>query len=111
MRQFQRDYSSNTQVRSYPQGLDAEIFTFAALERAFQAATELYQREHVTPYIYQHPELFSLTNYVGQPDLSHHRWTLDTPEDCSIEQIYDALRSSALFTTQQILELFARQLN
>ena len=105
------DYLSNTMVRSYPQGLDAEIFTFATLERVFQQATELYQREHVTPYIYQHPELFRLINYIGQADLSHHRWTLDTPEDFAfISQIYDALSpTNPLFSTAQILDLLSRQ--
>jgi spore coat polysaccharide biosynthesis protein SpsF len=105
------DYLSNTLVRSYPQGLDAEIFTFATLERAFHEATELYQREHVTPYIYQHPELFTLSNYLGHPDWSQHRWTLDTPEDFMLlEQIYHALYPhNPVFTTQQILALFARQ--
>ena len=105
------DYLSNTMVRSYPQGLDAEIFTFATLERTFQQATESYQREHVTPYIYQHPELFTLTDFIGQPDLSQHRWTLDTPEDFDlITKIYDALYPNApLFTTAQILDLLTHQ--
>jgi spore coat polysaccharide biosynthesis protein SpsF len=105
------DYLSNTIVRSYPQGLDAEIFTFAALERTFHEATELYQREHVTPYIYQHPELFRLQNYIGKADLSNHRWTLDTPEDFElIDKIYCALYPhNPLFTTAEILALFERQ--
>lgn len=105
------DYLSNTMVRSYPQGLDAEIFTFAVLERVFHEATEIYQREHVTPYIYQHPERFRLQNYVGKVDLSAHRWTLDTPEDFElIDQIYRALYPrNPLFTTAEILELFNRQ--
>lgn len=105
------DYLSNTMVRSYPQGLDAEIFTFAVLERAFHEATELYQREHVTPYIYQHPEIFKLHSYLGKVNLSNHRWTLDTPEDFElIDKIYRALYPhNPLFTTAEILALFDRQ--
>jgi spore coat polysaccharide biosynthesis protein SpsF len=57
------------------------VFTFAALERAWREAREPHQREHVTPYIYQHPELFKLHAYKARTDLSAERWTLDTPED------------------------------
>ncbi len=75
------DYLSNTVTRTYPRGLDAEIFTFDALEKAHTEATSAAEREHVTPYLYRHPEMFRIEQYTGEQDLSHHRWTLDTVED------------------------------
>lgn len=105
------DYLSNTLTRTYPRGLDAEIFDFAALERTQREATQPFEREHVTPYIYGHPERFALRNHAGTPDLSHQRWTLDTDEDWRlIEAIYTALyRPDRLFATEDILNLLDRQ--
>jgi spore coat polysaccharide biosynthesis protein SpsF len=101
------DYLSNTLNRSYPRGLDAEVFTFAALEQAFQEAHFAYEREHVTPYLYEHPELFALHNQTADEDLSAYRWTLDTLEDWKlIEQIYEILyRDGRLFTTDEVVAL------
>lgn len=107
----QLDYLSNTLTRTYPRGLDAEIFDFAALERTQREATQPFEREHVTPYIYCHPERFALRNHAGAPDLSHQRWTLDTDDDWQlIEAIYAALyRPDRLFGTEEILDLLDRQ--
>lgn len=101
------DYLSNSLERSYPRGLDAEIMTFDALAKAWREGTEPYQREHVTPYIYQHPELFILENYGNLEDLSFHRWTLDTDDDLRlIAKIYAALgREDGFFSTARVLDL------
>lgn len=105
------DYLSNTLNRTYPRGLDAEIIDFAALERAHREAKQPFEREHVTPYIYGHPEWFALRSYTGTSDLSRQRWTLDTEEDWRlIEAIYAALyRADRLFGTQDILDLLERE--
>lgn len=75
------DYVTNTLERTYPRGLDVEVFSFDALKKAAQDATLPAEREHVTPYIYTHPDLFSLGNITLTPNESHHRWTVDTEED------------------------------
>ncbi|MGH7452681.1 MAG: cytidylyltransferase domain-containing protein [bacterium] len=76
------DYMSNTlNERTFPLGLDAEIFSFAALEQAHHLATKPYEREHVTPYLYQHPQQFRLKGYKNSINLSHFRVTVDTQED------------------------------
>lgn len=75
------DYASNALERTYPRGLDTEVMTFAALECAWTEARQAYQREHVTPFLYQHPERFKILSVTGDHDYSQHRWTLDTPED------------------------------
>ena len=75
------DYASNVGQRSYPRGLDAEVFSAAALAQAASAATAPYQRGHVTPYLYQHAELFSILNVAAAQDYSHHRWCVDEAVD------------------------------
>lgn len=84
------DYTSNALPRSYPRGLDTEIFSFAALERAWREDRSGW-REHVTPFIYNNPAMFRLNNVTNAADYSHHRWTVDTREDFElIERIYGA---------------------
>jgi spore coat polysaccharide biosynthesis protein SpsF len=75
------DYASNTLVRTYPRGLDTEVFAAARLGQASREARTLPEREHVTPYFYQHPDRFRLCSVENETDLSTHRWTVDTAED------------------------------
>jgi spore coat polysaccharide biosynthesis protein SpsF len=75
------DYASNALVRTYPRGLDTEVVSSAALGRAWQEARKSYEREHVTPYIYEHPAEFNLLSVTNAVDHSGYRWTVDTPED------------------------------
>lgn len=102
------DYMSNTLERTFPRGLDAEIFSFESLERSYREAKHPYEREHVTPYIYQHPELFRLSNYKNEVDYSTHRWTLDTPDDLNlIQAIYKKIENTEkIFLFHDILEIF-----
>ena len=105
------DYLSNCLERSYPRGLDAEIFTFKALESAFLSAGLPAEREHVTPYLYGHPELFSVHSITGAVDHSGHRWTLDTSADYDlIVEIYRNLHQEGrIFTTAQVLDLLSKR--
>jgi spore coat polysaccharide biosynthesis protein SpsF len=75
------DYVSNTLRRTYPRGLDVEVFSFGALAAAHREATLPSDREHVTAFLYRRPERFRLVNVESGEDLGHHRWTVDTPED------------------------------
>jgi len=72
------DYLSNTLIRSYPDGLDIEIFSKKALEIANIRANKKYDLEHVTPYIKRN---FKCLNFLNNRDLSKLRWTLDTTQD------------------------------
>ncbi len=81
------DYVSNGLTRTYPDGLDVEVFSRAALERADAEASDPFLRQHVTPYI--HGRLrerlpwggFKTAQITNDIDYSHLRWTLDEPED------------------------------
>jgi spore coat polysaccharide biosynthesis protein SpsF len=75
------DYVSNALECTYPDGLDTEIFRFAALERAWKGARLRSEREHVTAYMYNHPELFRVGSVTQAEDLSALRWTVDTSRD------------------------------
>lgn len=74
-------YASNVHPPTYPDGLDIEVFSEGALERAWQEAKWLSEREHVTPYIHKNTNLFSCVNVEYSNDLSNYRWTLDEQTD------------------------------
>jgi spore coat polysaccharide biosynthesis protein SpsF len=100
------DYANNRSPRTYPQGLDVEAFTFAALQKAWHEATRAYEQEHVTPYFYEHPAKFHCTSIKGQFDYSHYRWTLDTHEDLQlIREIYARLENDDQFSWNKALAL------
>ncbi|CAK0769531.1 spore coat polysaccharide biosynthesis protein SpsF [Gammaproteobacteria bacterium] len=105
------DYASNTQFRTWPRGLDVEVFSRAALERAWVEAQEPWQRVHVTPYLYQHPELFRMHAVVAEnKDHSDLRWTVDTPEDFALVQtLYRHLGNRDDFGWQEALTVVERE--
>ena len=106
------DYFSNTlKRRSYPTGLDTEIFTFDALKQAYKEADLAHQLEHVTPFFYQQPQRFRLGGIESEVDHGQYRWTLDTQEDLTlIDAIYRELyREGELFRTEQVLALMQRR--
>ena len=75
------DYVSNCLNRTFPRGMDTEVFSFKLLKKVHFEARQPHEREHVTPYIYQNPQRFRLSNLAFISDESRHRWTVDTPED------------------------------
>ena len=75
------DYASNSLVRTFPYGLDLEAFTFQALEAAYREAGTAERREHVTPFVREHPERFRFYSLTRSPDVSHVRVTVDTEDD------------------------------
>jgi spore coat polysaccharide biosynthesis protein SpsF len=104
------DYASNALVRTYPRGLDTEVMSAAALGRAWQEARKPYEREHVTPYFYEHPADFKLLSITGDADYSGHRWTVDTPEDLALVQaIYARLKGNPMFLWHDVLDLLDRE--
>src|SRR5690606_9436129 len=99
---------SDPSNRTYPRGLDTEVFSFTVLEDAFYNGRERYHREHVTPYIYE--QYNNIFYYKLQDNYSAHRWTLDTTEDFElISEVYKHLYEGTHdFYLQEILELFRK---
>jgi spore coat polysaccharide biosynthesis protein SpsF len=76
--------------RTFPRGLDTEVFSFEVLERTWREDHNPAWREHVTEYVLRHPEWFRLEGVLHDSDLSHMRWTVDTPEDLAlIRRVYE----------------------
>jgi spore coat polysaccharide biosynthesis protein SpsF len=94
------DYACNTQPPTFPDGLDTEVFSRAALETAWQQATLQSQREHVTPFIWGQPERFRLATVTREPSLAEVRLTVDDPADLDVirslyQRLHPAERESA----------------
>lgn len=87
------DYAANILgTRTFPRGLDTEVFSFETLEHLWQEAIKEDEREHVTLYLRKHPEIYSTYNVVYKKDYSAYRITLDTQEDYElIHRIYRRL--------------------
>ena len=99
------DYLSNTSPPSYPDGLDAEVFTFAALTRAAHEAEKAFDREHVTPYLREAGQ-FRQAEMRNDEDLSALRWTVDEPADFEVaSNVFAHFTPDIHFSWQQVLEL------
>lgn len=103
------DYGTNAVEPTWPDGLDAEVFTFAALETAWREADTPLQREHVTPFINRQAERFRIGHLRQEVDLSALRWTVDEPRDYRfVQRVYDTLfPGNPAFTSADILALLA----
>lgn len=77
------DYCSNTILPTFPDGLDASIFSYEALERSHKEASTAYDREYVVTYM-RGSEDFVAINYAGSKDLSALRLTVDEPIDLQV---------------------------
>ena len=106
MLQSRPDYAANILPRTYPRGLDTEVFTVEALERAWDQAELPYERVHVTPYFYRHPELFRLHGVTGSEELGHWRWTVDSADDLAfVRAVYERLDADDEFTWHDVRRL------
>lgn len=100
------DYASNRIVRRYPIGLDVEVMSRGALERAGREAHQPYQREHVTPYLYEEPGRFAVLSVEAPQDHGELRWTVDTEEDLRfVRQVYARFPGDPFFGWRQVLDL------
>ena len=101
--------------------LDVEVLTAPALAAAWRDAREAYQRVHVTPYVYQHPQRFRLLSVTGEQDLdnpaagdyegrrgvmANWRWTVDAPADLEfVREVYRRLESAKPFSWRDVCRL------
>lgn len=106
------DYVSNVLQYTYPDGLDTEVFSFAALERGWKEAKSPSEREHVTPFI-KKSGLFCLKNVEsGIPtSAARLRWTVDDPKDLEfVRAVYASLGSKGEQAgLEEVLEVLRRE--
>ncbi|OGP15030.1 MAG: hypothetical protein A2052_04980 [Deltaproteobacteria bacterium GWA2_54_12] len=96
---------------SYPDGLDAEVFSFEALKKAHAEAALASEREHVTPYIWKNPQVFSLCKIKSATDLSGMRWTVDDERDLKlVTEIYEGIGAGErVFHMDEVLGFLRRK--
>jgi spore coat polysaccharide biosynthesis protein SpsF len=103
------DYLSNIHPPTLPDGFDIEIFTFEALKKTYLSANQDFQKEHVTPFIWDNPKKFLIKNFVYKKIknlYNKYRLTLDYKEDYYvISKIYNALYfKNKFFSLEDILK-------
>jgi spore coat polysaccharide biosynthesis protein SpsF len=93
----------------FPYGLGLEVFNFSVLKKAYEDAVEPYDREHVSPYIYHHPNLFSvkLVEAIGKLRRPELRLTVDTKEDLElVKEIFNRMyKEGQIFYAEDVIDL------
>ncbi len=99
------NYATNLLPETFPDGEDVEVFSFNALRIAWENAKLVSEREHVTPFIRNNPNVFKIVNLECEFDLSAKRWTVDEPEDFEfVKIVYENLYcKNPLFGMEEIL--------
>ncbi len=105
------DFTSNSLHRTFPYGLDVEVLSFEALKKAHFGAAEVFEREHVCPYIYKSkPHMFKICEVRASEKFygPNIRITLDTEEDYTLLcAVFDYLYpENRFFGTEDIIKLF-----
>ena len=104
------DYMSNTIERTFPDGLDIEIFSSEILEISNKEAKWLSEREHVTPYILKNQNDFRIYNYKNKQNLSNLRWCVDEEDDLiMIRKIFQEMRPNQFFSTDDALKIILKR--
>ena len=78
------DFVANTSPpygKSYPDGVDVEVFSLKTIHIVNRECTNKYDLEHVTPYIWRKKRRFKLFRFELEENLSKYRFTLDYKED------------------------------
>ncbi len=107
---FQADFAANRLPwkRTYPIGLDVEVCTQEALAAAWAEARDPHQREHVMPYLYEHPERFKIVQIDAEADYGRMRWTVDTNQDLAfIREVAAHLPDRSDFDWRDVLAFLA----
>ena len=104
------DFVTNHFEPTYPEGLDVEVYSIHALEKSWNEATLLSEREHVFPYIQNHQDQFKIINFKQDKDCSHLRWSIDYECDYKMTKvIYDYLyEKNQVFPQEDILQLLEK---
>jgi len=104
------DYTSNTPTRrSFPKGLDVEVFESVVLKIAADETVDPYDHEHVTPFLYRNPRRFKIEALEQAADEGEVRWTVDRPDDLEfVRAVYDGLYAENPAFTSDDIRAFVR---
>lgn len=103
------DLATNNFPPSFPEGLDCEAFTRRALEYMERNSEDAFEREHVTQYIYRHPDKFRICNVKCNRQLSSLRWTIDNLEDYDmVKKIYESREKTGILLMDEILKILEK---
>ncbi|MHA7733139.1 cytidylyltransferase domain-containing protein [Nitrosopumilus sp. S6] len=106
------DFIANNINPTFPDGLDASIFSFSTLEKTWKKAKLRSEREHVVPYMIKQNSNFKIFSYENSTDLSHYRWTVDEKDDLIfVRKIFRLLKPNFLFSTKDILKIIKQNPN
>jgi spore coat polysaccharide biosynthesis protein SpsF len=103
------EYASNVEVRSYPDGMDTQVFRTETLKRSALMTNDRLDHEHVTLYIRNHPELFRQVHLVAPPDMHWPGLGLTLDEEADYQLLKTIIEhfgeSDPLFSCQQVIQL------
>ncbi|MFA4941300.1 MAG: GNAT family N-acetyltransferase [Patescibacteria group bacterium] len=105
------DYVSTGRIKiTFPDGVDTEIFSFNALERAWRESVMPSEREHVTPYIWKNTNKFKVYTINCKKNLSFMRWTVDEQRDLEfVREVYKRMgKIKGIFRTRDVLEVLEK---
>lgn len=101
------DIITNCQIRTFPHGLDAEVYSVGILKEMWQEIKDVSLREWFPFYIEKNPSKFRILNIADTNNRSQLRWTVDYPEDLEfVKQVYTNLyNENSIFVMEDILNL------
>jgi len=105
------DFTSNCIERTFPKGLDIEIFNFGVLEKTHKEAKGKFEKEHVVLYMEKHPEIFNIVQFKNRKDFSYLRWVVDNIKDLKfIREIYKRLyKEGKIFLMEDVITFLKKQ--
>ena len=103
------DFVSNNLIRTFPIGIDTEIFSFKTLEQAWKEAKLPSEREHVTPFIKKNKEVFKIYNLENNQKIPIYRLTIDRNEDLEFLRAIASNITKQPILMEDIYELFLQK--
>ena len=103
------DYVTNNYPPSFPEGLDCEVFSSKLLCEMEEKSNDSFEREHVTQYVFRHPNDYRIGNVSNGEDLSYLRWTIDTVDDLNmVNAVYNHRgKKNEILLMDEILKILA----
>jgi len=103
------DVAANIIDRKFPRGFDTEVVSTIALKNLIDRNPDLFYREHVTPFFYEHPQMFKLCSVAASGELARPdiRICIDTPEDYDLlQRVFAELKDPLTASAEEIVRLF-----